>query len=85
MCIARPLIESLCQQYCVNQGQGSKVLQSLRQSNISLSEHLDRIRNEDSSIRSLDLSSFLLIPSKSECQAWMMTEDLQLVESQCNV
>ena len=48
--------------YCVNQSQASRLLQSLRQSNPTLSLHLSAIREDNESTRGLDLSSYLLIP-----------------------
>ncbi|WVF66967.1 hypothetical protein IAT40_001710 [Kwoniella sp. CBS 6097] len=48
--------------YCVNQNQGIKLLQSLRETNPALSAHLQSIRENNPAVRGLDLSSFLLIP-----------------------
>lgn len=48
-------------EYCVNQGTAIKVLQSLRNSNPELAQHLQRLR-DDPSVRNLDLSSYLLAP-----------------------
>ncbi|KIK20546.1 hypothetical protein PISMIDRAFT_682243 [Pisolithus microcarpus 441] len=47
--------------YCVNQANAGKVLQSLRDANPELSARLQCLR-EDSSARNLDLSSCLLVP-----------------------
>ncbi|KAI6037237.1 hypothetical protein BKA83DRAFT_4173797 [Pisolithus microcarpus] len=47
--------------YCVNQANAGKVLQSLRDANPELSAQLQCFR-EDSSARNLDLSSYLLVP-----------------------
>ncbi|KIK17763.1 hypothetical protein PISMIDRAFT_684911, partial [Pisolithus microcarpus 441] len=47
--------------YCVNQANAGKVLQSLRDANPELSAQLQCLR-EDSSARNLDLSSYLLVP-----------------------
>ncbi|KAI6109108.1 Dbl homology domain-containing protein [Pisolithus thermaeus] len=47
--------------YCVNQANGGKVLQSLRDTNPELSTQLQCLR-EDSAARNLDLSSYLLVP-----------------------
>jgi len=47
--------------YCVNQTNGSRLLQSMRDSNPELAAQLQRIR-EDPSARNLDLSSYLLVP-----------------------
>ncbi|KIY46490.1 hypothetical protein FISHEDRAFT_75585 [Fistulina hepatica ATCC 64428] len=49
-------------EYCANQSNAIKVLQSLRSSNPELASHLQRIQDEDPSVRSLDLSSYLLEP-----------------------
>jgi len=50
------------QTYCVNQQQASRLLQSLRQVTPELAAHLQSIRESNSFVRGLDLSSFLLIP-----------------------
>ncbi|KAI6004656.1 Dbl homology domain-containing protein [Pisolithus albus] len=47
--------------YCVNQANAGKVLQSLRDANPELSTQLQCLR-EDPSARNLDLSSYLLVP-----------------------
>ncbi|KAI6004716.1 hypothetical protein EDD15DRAFT_2359474 [Pisolithus albus] len=47
--------------YCVNQANAGKVLQSLRDANPELSAQLQCLR-EDPSARNLDLSSYLLVP-----------------------
>ncbi|KAI6017674.1 Dbl homology domain-containing protein [Pisolithus microcarpus] len=47
--------------YCVNQANAGKVLQSLRNANPELSAQLQCLR-EDSSARNPDLSSYLLVP-----------------------
>ena len=56
-----PLLTSL-QQYCVNQGSAIKILQSIREANSELAAKLQHLRENDPSVRSLDLSSYLLIP-----------------------
>ncbi|THV00744.1 hypothetical protein K435DRAFT_750939 [Dendrothele bispora CBS 962.96] len=48
-------------EYCVNQANAIKVLQSLRDSNPELASHLQRLRDGPTA-RNLDLSSYLLIP-----------------------
>jgi len=48
-------------EYCVNQANAIKVLQSLRESNIDVSARLQRLR-DDPGARNLDLSSYLLVP-----------------------
>ncbi|KAI6148365.1 hypothetical protein BKA82DRAFT_4136046, partial [Pisolithus tinctorius] len=47
--------------YCVNQANAGKVLQSLRDTNPELSAQLQCLR-DDPLARSLDLSSYLLVP-----------------------
>ncbi|KIK12165.1 hypothetical protein PISMIDRAFT_689687 [Pisolithus microcarpus 441] len=47
--------------YCVNQANAGKVLQSLRDGNPELSAQLQGLQ-EDPSARNLDLSSYLLVP-----------------------
>ncbi|THH02546.1 hypothetical protein EW145_g6732 [Phellinidium pouzarii] len=47
--------------YCVNQANAIKVLQSIRESRPEVSAHLQRLR-EDPAVRNLDLSSYLLAP-----------------------
>ncbi|KAH9053752.1 hypothetical protein EDB87DRAFT_1650194 [Lactarius vividus] len=47
--------------YCVNQANAIRTLQSLRDRNADLAAHLQRLR-EDPAVRSLDLSSYLLVP-----------------------
>ncbi|TCD66409.1 hypothetical protein EIP91_001400 [Steccherinum ochraceum] len=47
--------------YCVNQANAAKVLQSLRQANPELAARLQQLR-DDPSVRNLDLSSYLLVP-----------------------
>jgi hypothetical protein len=53
---------TLLQQYCVNQSNAIKILQSLREANPELAAKLQHLRENDPSVRSLDLSSYLLIP-----------------------
>ena len=70
------------QEYCVNQAVAIKTLQSLRETNTTLSSHLQvceltfsllfrcncpsqRLR-DDPAVRNLDLSSYLLAPSKQD-------------------
>jgi len=53
---------TLLQQYCVNQSNAIKILQSLREANSELATKLQHLRESDPSVRSLDLSSYLLIP-----------------------
>ncbi|KAI0044289.1 hypothetical protein FA95DRAFT_1497317 [Auriscalpium vulgare] len=48
-------------EYCVNQGPAIKVLQTLRDQKPELASHLQKLR-EDPVVRSLDLSSYLLVP-----------------------
>ncbi|KAI0294656.1 hypothetical protein B0F90DRAFT_1755296 [Multifurca ochricompacta] len=48
-------------EYCVNQANGIRVLQSLRAKNADLAAHVQRLR-EDPAVRNLDLSSYLLVP-----------------------
>ncbi|TFY54721.1 hypothetical protein EVG20_g9594, partial [Dentipellis fragilis] len=48
-------------EYCVNQANAAKILQSLRDQNPKLAGHLQRLR-DDPATRSLDLSSYLLVP-----------------------
>ncbi|KAJ8093458.1 hypothetical protein PM082_020315 [Marasmius tenuissimus] len=52
---------SVYTEYCVNQSNATKVLQSLRDTNPELATHLQSLR-DDPATRHLDLSSFLLIP-----------------------
>jgi hypothetical protein len=47
----------------MNQGQGIRTLQMTRESNPEVGNLLQSIRQENSAVRSLDLSSFLLEPS----------------------
>ncbi|KAL5528859.1 hypothetical protein ACEPAG_4833 [Sanghuangporus baumii] len=47
--------------YCVNQGNATKILQSIRDSRPDVASHLQRLR-EDPTVRNLDLSSYLLAP-----------------------
>ncbi|KAI5118090.1 hypothetical protein M0805_007740 [Coniferiporia weirii] len=47
--------------YCVNQGNAIKILQSIRESRPEVAAHLQKLR-EDPAVRSLDLSSYLLAP-----------------------
>jgi len=49
------------QEYCVNQSNATRVLQSLRDKNTDLAALLQRLR-EDPAVRNLDLSSYLLVP-----------------------
>jgi len=49
-------------EYCVNQSTAIKVLQSLRENNLDLASHLQRLRDENPTVRNLDLSSYLLAP-----------------------
>ena len=53
---------TLLQQYCVNQSNAIKILQSLREAHSELAAKLQYLRESDPSVRSLDLSSYLLIP-----------------------
>lgn len=73
------------QEYCLNQGQAISRLQTLREQDATVAQHLQvsghvrvmierslncawqnqTIRNENASVRNLDLSSFLLEPSKN--------------------
>ncbi|KAI0312324.1 hypothetical protein OF83DRAFT_1146615 [Amylostereum chailletii] len=48
-------------EYCTNQGNAIKVLQSLRESQPDLALHLQHLRDEPA-VRNLDLSSYLLVP-----------------------
>lgn len=50
--------------YCVNQETATSILASERTRNIQLESLLAKLRNEHPSARGLDLSHFLLIPSK---------------------
>lgn len=50
------------QQYCVNQSNAIRILQSLREAKPDLAAKLQHLRENDASARSLDLSSYLLIP-----------------------
>jgi actin cytoskeleton-regulatory complex protein PAN1 len=52
----------LSQQYCVNQSNAIRILQSLREAKPDLAAKLQHLRENDPSVRSLDLSSYLLIP-----------------------
>jgi hypothetical protein len=52
------------QQYCVNQSNAIKILQSLRDTKEDLATKLQQLRDTEPSVRSLDLSSYLLIPSR---------------------
>ncbi|KAI0027714.1 hypothetical protein K488DRAFT_60641, partial [Vararia minispora EC-137] len=52
---------SIYREYCVNQANAAKVLQSLRETKPELAAHLQRLR-EDPAVRNLDLSSYLLVP-----------------------
>ena len=52
----------MLQQYCVNQSNAIKILQSLREAKPDLAAKLQHLRENDASARSLDLSSYLLIP-----------------------
>ena len=63
-CIGRDWVSllTLLQQYCVNQSNAIKILQSIREANSELAAKLQHIRENDPSVRSLDLSSYLLIP-----------------------
>lgn len=56
---------SVYRTYCVNQSQAGKLLQSLRSSTPALQAELQNIRETNPDVRGLDLSSFLLIPSRS--------------------
>ena len=56
-------LNSLSQEYCVNQSNAIKVLQDIRDSNAEVATLLQRIRDGPSA-RNLDLSSYLLIPSE---------------------
>ncbi|KAL5533504.1 hypothetical protein ACEPAF_5280 [Sanghuangporus sanghuang] len=47
--------------YCINQGNATKILQSIRDSRPDVASHLQRLR-EDPTVRNLDLSSYLLAP-----------------------
>ncbi|KAL1691657.1 hypothetical protein GGG16DRAFT_91161 [Schizophyllum commune] len=49
-------------EYCVNQSNAIKVLQTLREGNPQLAEHLQRLRDTEPACRNLDLSSYLLSP-----------------------
>ncbi|KAG8868591.1 hypothetical protein FRC20_003109 [Serendipita sp. 405] len=49
-------------QYCVNQGNAIKILQTLRDSKPDLASKLHQLRENDPTVRGLDLSSYLLIP-----------------------
>lgn len=49
-------------QYCVNQATAIKVLQDLRDSRPELAAKLLHLRENDQTVRGLDLSSYLLIP-----------------------
>ena len=53
---------TLLQQYCVNQGSAIRILQSIREANPELAAKLQHLRENEPSVRSLDLSSYLLIP-----------------------
>lgn len=74
---------SVYRTYCVNQSQAGKLLQSLRSSTPALQAELQRIRETNPDVRGLDLSSFLLIPSKSfsDCRFTLRTPGLT---RQCN-
>ncbi|PIL33059.1 transporter [Ganoderma sinense ZZ0214-1] len=52
---------SVYMEYCVNHASAIRVLQALRQSNPELAAALQRLR-DDPTARSLDLSSYLLVP-----------------------
>ncbi|KAJ3537063.1 hypothetical protein NM688_g6740 [Phlebia brevispora] len=52
-------------EYCINQANAIKVLQSLRQSNPDLASCLQRLR-DGPAVRNLDLSSYLLVPSNAK-------------------
>ncbi|TDL18518.1 hypothetical protein BD410DRAFT_497704 [Rickenella mellea] len=49
-------------EYCANHGNAIKILQSLRVAKPELEQHLQRLRDNDPAVRSLDLSSYLLAP-----------------------
>ncbi|KAH8829709.1 hypothetical protein DL96DRAFT_1669029 [Flagelloscypha sp. PMI_526] len=49
-------------EYCVNQGNSIKFLESLRSTNTQLGVHLTNLRDTEPSVRNLDLSSYLLAP-----------------------
>ncbi|THH31859.1 hypothetical protein EUX98_g2302 [Antrodiella citrinella] len=53
---------SVYMDYCVNQANAAKVLQSLRESRPDLFAKLQQLR-DDPSVRNLDLTSYLLVPS----------------------
>lgn len=55
----------IMQRYCVNQGAAIKTLQQIRVEQPHIAEKLADIRQNDASVRNLDLSSFLLEPSES--------------------
>jgi actin cytoskeleton-regulatory complex protein PAN1 len=87
---------SCYQEYCVNQANAAKILHSLRNSNSELATHLQvritvynisnklsmheqRLR-EDPTVRNLDLSSYLLVPSKHFYRYVWMSNELLLVQ-----
>ncbi|KAF8172098.1 hypothetical protein BJ912DRAFT_994425 [Pholiota molesta] len=49
-------------EYCVNQSTAIQVLKSLRESKPELASHLQHLRDENPTVRNLDLSSYLLAP-----------------------
>ncbi|KAF9481352.1 hypothetical protein BDN70DRAFT_912316 [Pholiota conissans] len=49
-------------EYCVNQSIAIQVLKSLREANPELASHLQHLRDENPTVRNLDLSSYLLAP-----------------------
>ncbi|VDB85180.1 unnamed protein product [Peniophora sp. CBMAI 1063] len=49
-------------EYCVNQANAARVLQSLRKENAELAAHLQALQTENPAVRNLDLSSYLLVP-----------------------
>ncbi|KAF8626353.1 hypothetical protein AX15_005009 [Amanita polypyramis BW_CC] len=64
-------------EYCVNQGTAAKVLQSLRETNHDLAQHLQLLRDSNPVVRNLDLSSYLLAPMQRITKYPLLIKQIQ--------
>ncbi|KIL68468.1 hypothetical protein M378DRAFT_184914 [Amanita muscaria Koide BX008] len=64
-------------EYCANQATAAQVLQSLRETNHELADHLQQLRDTNPAIRSLDLASYLLAPMQRITKYPLLIKQIQ--------